>query len=190
MLSLDLPPLGAYIPAKFHWYFKPRREITSWFVPSDVQHSHFLEGAGLLVSGSSTFIDGMFLASGRRPRVVASVLLQLCGSTVWGLCKDQVAAKDVLHCHGLTVILFFDADIGGATDACYIVGFGEDLGSTILPQPVAGLSRTLRHFVDGGTSGSFPHDSRVLWYLIPLIDDPPWKVLWHLDVVLGGGLSL
>ncbi len=64
VLSLDFPLLEAYFPAKFHPYFKPRREITSWLTPSDVQHSYFPEGAGLLVSGSPIFINGVLWAAG------------------------------------------------------------------------------------------------------------------------------
>ncbi len=132
-LSLDLPLLGTYFPAKFYQYFKPRQKITSWFTPSDVQHSSFSEGAVLLVSGSPAFIDGVLSRSGRRLRVVASALLKLRGSTVRGLRKDRAAAKDVLVRHGLTVISFLDAEIGGATDACFMIGFGADLGLSTPP---------------------------------------------------------
>jgi hypothetical protein len=160
----------------------------SWFTTADVQHSSFPEGAALLVSGSPAFIDGALSRSGRRLRVVASALLKLHGSTVRGLRKDRAAAKDVMRCHGLTVILFLDAEIGGATDACFVIRFGADLGSFTLPQPVAGLPRALRHFVDGGTPGSFPPNSRVLQSSLPLLDNPPRKVLWHMDAVRGEGL--
>ncbi len=187
-LSLDSPLLGAYFPAKLHWYFKPRQEITSWFTPSDVQHSSFPEVAALLVSGPPAFIDGVLSRSGRQLRVVVSALLKLHGSAVRGLRKDRAAAKDVMRCHGLTVISFLDAEIGGATDACFVIKFGADLGSSTLPRPVAGLPRTLRHFVNGGTPGSFPPDSRVLQSSLPLLDNPPCKVLWHMDAVCGEGL--
>jgi hypothetical protein len=188
VLSLDFTLLGAYFPAKFHCYFKPRREITSWLTPSDVQHSYFPEGAGLLVLGSPAFINGILLAAGRLRRVFALVLLRLCGLTVRGLRKDWAAAKDVLHWHGLTVVLFLDSIIGGAADAHYMFGFSEDLGSNVLPNLVMGLPRTLCHFMDGGTSGFFPPKSRVLRSTVPLLADPPRKVLRHLDVVLGEGL--
>ena len=114
-----------------------------------------------LVSGSPKFIDGVLLAH-RPRRVIVSVLLRLCGATVRGARKDRAAAKDVLGRHNLTSVSCIDADIGGATDACFLLGFGSDLGSTVTPTSPMGLRRTLRHFVDGGTSGSFPPETRVL----------------------------
>jgi len=86
--------------------------------------------------------------------------------------------------------VFRDSDNGGATDACHTIGFGADLGSGILPSSSMGLPRTLRHFLDGGATGAFPDSVRVVRSSVPVVIDPPRKVLWHSDTVLGKGLFL
>jgi hypothetical protein len=49
-------------------------------------------------------------------------------------------------------------------------------------------TRILRHFLDRGTMGFFPGTARVAQLAVPAVDQAPWKVLWHLDAVLGEGL--
>jgi hypothetical protein len=156
VLLLNLPLLGTYFPTKFHQYFKPRGEVTLWFVPSDVNHSSFPEGTGLLVSGSASFIDRVLSGISPSHWLIASVLFWLHGSTMHSLYKDQVVAKEVLNCHNLRVVSFVDANIGGAMDACHMFGFGGDLALDVLPCLLMGLPRTLRHFLDRGTTGFFP----------------------------------
>jgi hypothetical protein len=85
-------------------------------------------------------------------------------------------------------VVFPDSDNGGATDACHTIGFGADLCSSILPSSSMGLPRTLRHFLEGGATGSFPDSVRVVRSSVPVVFDPPRKVLWHSDTVLGEGL--
>ncbi len=156
MLSLDLPLLGAYFPTKLHWYFKPRGEITSWFAPTDVQNSHFPEGAGLMVSGSPAFIDGILSDLGLTCHVIALVLFRLHGSTVRSMHKDCVTTKEVLNWHDLHIVSFLDSDNRGATDTCYMLGFGSDLVSDILPGSMKGLPWTLRHCLEGTALVSSP----------------------------------
>ncbi len=47
--------------------------------------------------------------------------------------KDRAKAQKLMHKHGLRPVFFFDSDNGGATDACHVFGFGNDLGLSILP---------------------------------------------------------
>ncbi len=164
--------------------------IMSWFAPSDVQNSHFPEGAGLLVSGTPDFIDGILLDLGLTCHVIALVLFRLHSSTVRSMHKDQATAKEVLNWHDLRVISFLDSGNGGAMDACYMVGFGGDLVSDVLPGSMMGLPWTLRYFLGGGTIGFFPLKTRVPCLSIPTSEAPPQKVLWHLNAVLGKGLFL
>ena len=186
--SLDLPILGAYFPARYHRFFKPKGDIPSWFTPSDVPSS-FPEGTGLLLSGSATFVDGVLNGFSPTPRrVIASVLIRLQDATVRGLRKDKALARALLVTHGLRPVVFPDSDNGGATDAYHTIGFGADLCSSILPSSSMGLPRTLRHFLDGGATGSFPDSVRVVRSSVPVVLDPPRKVLWHSDTVLGEGL--
>jgi hypothetical protein len=97
VLLLDLPLLGAYFPTKFHRYFKPRGVVTSWFAPSDVTHSTFPEGTGLLVLGSQTFTNGILLGLDSTRWVIALVLFWLRDSAVHGLRKDRASGKALLN---------------------------------------------------------------------------------------------
>jgi hypothetical protein len=151
--------------------------ITSWFAPSDVQNSHFLEGVGLSVSGSPDFIDGILLDLSPTHRVIALVLFRLHSSTMRSMRKDWATAKEVLNWHDLRVVSFLDSNNGGATDACYMAGFGGDLVSDVLLSLMMGLPWTLRHFLGRGTVGFFPLEARVPRSSIPTSKAPPQKVL-------------
>jgi hypothetical protein len=85
-------------------------------------------------------------------------------------------------------VSFLDLENGGANEACHVLGFGQDLGSDGLPTAAKGLPLTLRHFLDRGAQGPFRKTSKVPRSSVPVVDDPPRSVLWHLDTVLGEGL--
>jgi hypothetical protein len=85
-------------------------------------------------------------------------------------------------------VSFLDSDNKGATDACYMFGFGDDVVAKTLLCSTMGLPRTLRHLLDGGTMGVFPVEAHVPRASILSPEAPPWKVLWHLNAVLGEGL--
>ncbi len=102
--------------------------------------------------------------------------------------EDRAKAQHLMHKHGLCPVFFLDLDNGGATDACHVFGFGNNLGLSILPASDQGLTQTLRHFMDGGMEGRFLDSHRVLKTSIPELVDPPRRVLWHEDVVLAVGL--
>jgi hypothetical protein len=78
--------------------------------------------------------------------------------------------------HGLRLVFFLDLDNGGATDACHVFGFGNNLGSSVLPASDRALAQMLRHFLDGGTEGHFLDSHRVLKASISELVDPPWRV--------------
>ena len=69
---------------------------------------------------------------------------------------------------------------GGATDACHLLGFGDDLSSPCIPSVEAGLHRTVGHIVDGGVEGRFP---TVAKYSLPALVTPPRAVLWHEEML-------
>ena len=177
-----------YFPARYHRFIKPKGDVTSWFTPSDVTSS-FPEGGGLFLSGSATFVDRVLDSLSPTPRrVILSIIIRLRDSTVRGLGKDRAVARSVLVKHGLWPVVFPDSDNGGATDSCHMIGFGADSCLGILPSSSMGLPRTFRHFLDGGATGSFPDAVRVVRSSVPVVIDPPRKVLWHSDTVLGEGL--
>ena len=45
-----------------------------------------------------------------------------------------------------------DNKCGGATDVTHDFGFGQNIGSLVLPRPEVGLSLCVRHFLDGGAN--------------------------------------
>jgi hypothetical protein len=148
----------------------------------------FSEGLGFLIPGTIEFIDQAFKTLGPRQRVIVSVDLPLQGSTQGADREGRSRAQGLLLGHGLHPVFFLDANNGGATDACHVFGFGNDLGLDILPKLTWGLAQTLRHFLDGGMEGHFTKPHRVARSDIPEVDDPPHKVLCHLGVILPGGL--
>jgi hypothetical protein len=185
IILLGFPLVGAYFPSRLHRYFKPKCGVASWFVASDVKTTVFPEGVGLLVSGFERFIDGIIADVVLTHRIIALVVTKLRGASVQGLCKERVLAKELLDWHGLHPISFLDAENGGATDACHVIGFGGDLCLNILPTSLKGLPLTLCHFLNGGAKGSFLESSRVPRLAVLVITDPPRSVLRHLDAVLG-----
>ncbi len=114
-----------------------------------------------MVSGSERSIGGIIADVGPTHRIIVSVVTKLCGASVQGLRKDRASAKELLTRHGLRPVSFLDAENGGATDACHVIGFGGDLCLDILPRSSKGLPLTLCHFLDGGAKGLFPESSRV-----------------------------
>ena len=188
IISLGLPLVGAYFPPQFHRYFKPKSGVTEWFPPSALKTTRLPEGVGLLVSGSKQFINGIMGTVGPTHRIITSVEISLRGTTLRGLRKSRASAKELLKRHGMQPVSFLDSDNGGATNACHVLGFERDLGLDVLPMASKGLPPTLHHFLDGGAKGAFPKTSRVPCSSVSVVDDPPWLVLWHLDMVLGEGL--
>ena len=188
IISLGLPLVGAYFPPKFHRYFKLKGGVTSWFTPSALKTTRLPEGVGLLLSGSEQFINGIMGTVGPTRRIIALVEISLCSTTLRGLCKSRVSVKELLKRHGMQPASFLDSENGGATDACHVLGFGQDLGSDVLPMASKGLPPTLCHFLDVGVKGAFLKTSRVPCLSVSVVDDPSQSELWHLDTVLGEGL--
>ena len=186
ILSLGLPLVGAYFPSRFHRYFKPKGGVTSWFTPSALNTTSLPAGVGLLVSGSKRFINGIMGAVGPTQRIIASAEISLRGGSSRLLRKNRALAMEFLTRHGMRPISFRDSENGGATDACHVFGFGQDLGLDVVPTASNGLPLTLRHFLDGGVQ--VPKLSGVPRSSVPVIDGPPRSVLRHLDMVRGEGL--
>ena len=74
---------------------------------------------------------------------------------------------------------------GGVTDACHLLGFGNDHSSPCIPVVEAGLHRTVRHILDGGVKGVFP---TVAKSSLPALITSPRALLWHGEVLRLEGL--
>jgi hypothetical protein len=141
-----------------------------------------------LVSGTKGFINGILWDIGPTCRLIISVLIRLHSATLRGHWKDCTLAKELLSQHNLHPVPFPDADNEGATDVCHVFGFGGDLVSNVLLASSMDLTRTLHHFLDGGTVDFFPEMAWVHCLSVLVVSKPPRRVLWHLDAVLGEGL--
>ena len=183
VLALDLPIVAAFFPARFHRYFKPRNDFMTWNATSLFTAALIPTGVCLLLSGSVGFLERTLAVLVHGQQVIISVDMPRRGVR-----EDRAKAQTLLLSHGLRSVFFLDSDNGGATDACHVFGFGDDLGSSILPVSDRGLARTVRHFLDGGTEGRFLASQRVLKSTIPESLSPPRRVLWHDDVVMSVGL--
>ena len=64
--------------------------------------------------------------------------------------RSLKAGYDLLAEFTFRPLLVVDSASGGATDGQYLLGFGQDLGSSVAPAVGRGLPRTLRHVLDGG----------------------------------------
>ncbi len=111
------------------------------------------------------------LAHGQR--VIISVDMPQRGVARKTHREDRAKAQTLLLSHGLLSVFFLDSNNGGANDACHVFGFGDDLGSSILPVSDRGFAQTVRHFLDGGTEGWFLDSQRVLKLTIPKSLSPP-----------------
>ena len=74
---------------------------------------------------------------------------------------------------------FFPSDdggmlFGGQTDARFLFGFGDSLGSPHLPEAQADVQRSLTYYLDGGVEGNFPSFSREA---VTPITNPSWNVI-------------
>ena len=145
-------------------------------------------GVCLLLSGSVGFLERILVVLAHGQRLIISVDMPRRGVARKTHREDRSKAQTLLLSHGLRSVFFFDSDNGGATDACHVFGFGDNLGSNTLPVSDRGLARTVRHFLDGGTEGRFLDSQRVLKSTIPESPSPPRRVLWHNDVVMSAGL--
>jgi hypothetical protein len=186
--SLGLPLLGAFFPASIHRYFKPKGGASYWNTPSDIISTVFLEEVGFLILGSPNFFEYAFGLVGSVGPVIASVLLLLRGTTPKEHRKHWSAAQALLWRCGLHTAFFLDSTNGGAMDACHLFGFGPGLCLDTIPTSLGGLLLALKHFLDGGKKGYIPPSALVAQSLVPALDDPPLRVVWHLDVVFSKGL--
>jgi hypothetical protein len=186
--SLGLLLLGAFFPSSLHQYFKPKGGTNPWNTLSNIKSTIFLEDVGFVLSGSARFIKHAFGLVGTVGPVIALVSLPLKGTPPKAHQQHRLAAQSLLRRLKLWPVFFLDSDNGGATDGCHLFGFGLGLGLDVLPSVTGGLPLILCHFLDCRTAGHMPPSSLVTQMLLPVLDNPLRRVLWHLDMLRGEGL--
>ena len=80
--------------------------------------------------------------------------------------------KNQLH---LTAVTLRDAKFGGATDASFVFGFGNQLHGRSVPSEVPHVGYVLRHYLDGGAKGWF---DRCRSEDLPVLPDDTEHVVW------------
>jgi hypothetical protein len=141
-----------------------------------------------LILSSPKFIGYVFGLVGQVGPVIALVSLPLWGAPPKAHRQHRSPAQILLCRLGLQPIFFLNLDNGGATDAFYLIGFGLGLGLDVLLFSMGALLLTLCHFLNSGTKSFAPPSSRVPHSLVPTLDNPLCRVLWHLDIVWSKGL--
>jgi hypothetical protein len=162
VLALDLPLVTAYFPAQFHWYFKSRDNVMMWQLPSSFKAAVMPVGVAVLLSRSIDFLDRVLADLVHCQRLIVPVDMPRRGVAPKTHREDRAKAQKLMHKHGMRLAFFLDLDNGGANDACHVFGFGNNLGSSVLPASDQGLTQTLCHFLDGGTEGHILDSHRVL----------------------------
>jgi hypothetical protein len=188
LISLGLPVLEAYFPARFQGCFKGSKDcvinwtsILSFHGPSQGHHDSIF-----VVSGNSSFLQRILPTFRTSGRLIVTVDFERGAASRPALKRATADGHAVLLEHGLRPLVISDAATGGATDAQFVIGLGSDLSSLSMPVVEIGLQRTIRHIIDGGVEGRFPS---VLREAIPLAsDNPPRAVLWHNEILRAEGL--
>ena len=78
-------------------------------------------------------------------RVIAQVITPMRNVSSTNLRHSQWTARQWLSTRGLTSSVWSDDLLGGSTDASFVFGFGNDLGTSQVPTVVPSLERRLEH---------------------------------------------
>ena len=97
-------------------------------------------GVCLLLSGSVGFLERILAVLAHGQQLIILVDMPQRGVARKTHREDRSKAQTLLLSHGLHSVFFMDSDNGGATDACHMFGFGDDLGSNILLVSDRGLA--------------------------------------------------
>ena len=140
-----------------------------------------------MLSGSADFLWKILTLLPDCQRMIVTVEWTRRAALRPVLSRPLKAGFNLLESFRLTPLVVANSTVGGATDSQHLLGFGFglDLGSSVTPTVKPGLSRTLRHFLDGRTGGCFPS---VLKSSLPVLSQPAQAVLMHAGVVRADGL--
>ena len=189
VLALGLPLKAAYFPSRFHQYFKPsKHQIMAWSSPLDFTSTTNLGKVCFVISGTVSFLRSILseLSGTCVARSIVSVEGSRRDATRSALRQLRFEGKHLLVEFGLRSITFNDWQSGGATDGFNVFGFGHGLLSSVLPVAESGLALSLRHFIDGGTEGTFPRTVPQASVPVPLASTR--SVLWQDNILQPGGL--
>ncbi len=120
-----------------------------------------------------------------RRRVIVLVEIGRRGASRPMIQRAAQEGQALLASFQLHSLIISDSAVGGVTDGPHLLGFRDDLGSSVTPMIELGLPLVLSHFLDGGVTGPFP---TVLKTSLPPLDTPACTVLMHNGIVQAEGL--
>ena len=174
ILALKLPLSGAYFPRKYHHHFK---------LPSNARFDQW-KVEGQPIKGDNNFVISGSVAFIRRVCAYKHVNVSrviVCFEQDFQ--KDGISgkfqwseAKAMCDTLSLFPVTMRDMQFGGATNASFLFGFGNNLEYHNLPKPQPDIQRSLLHYLDGGVAGHFPS---IPLSEVPIIMDPPRTPIKH-----------
>ena len=186
--SLKLRLDRAFFPAQFHTLFKKNKPtVTGWNVGSEFDPKSFAN-AVFLVSGSYEFVDRILQLGDFASQCIVHVEIPRRGRSKKSFTWIWREAAEVLRKHSLVSSRWKDELCGGATDAEFIFGFGNDLGSAFKPAPIPSVVRVLGNYICP-TAGGFNLEIVEQCY-VPSEDELPIRrrPMWHDNTLLPQGL--
>ena len=142
-----------------------------------------------LVSDNQLFVNKILSLGDFASQCIVNIEILSQGQSEPKIKWSQQEAVKLLKKHALVHdCLWWDELCDGATDARFVSGFGDDLGSSIKPVPIPSVARILGNYVCP-TAGGFNLEI-VEQCLVPLVAELPARRLpmWHNDALLPQGL--
>lgn len=187
-LSLGVPVEGAYFPYHLHKFFKPTKsrhiiwQSTASFNMS--RHGDVI----FIVSGSVDFLDDLWPKLRGTQSVIAQVITPMRDVSFKRLQYSRRVAHQWLSTRGLKTSTWSDELSGGSTDASFVFGFGDDLGTLRVPTVVPSLARRLEHVLCP-TAGWWTDESATLAQCSAVTDQVPKRCgMWCEGALLPQGV--
>ena len=182
VLALDIPLAAAFFPSSLHRYFKPptSNPDVKWLPTEAFRTSVFRDLVVFVVTGDLAFIKAILPLLPSTLRVIVGLEMPLRSSSPNYEVPMQRARTKALRYlenkhNNLDTAILRDASFGGATDASFVFAFGKQLNGHVIPSEPSDVTRVLRHYLDGGTSGWF---DRVRLQDLPSLDDDSSRIIW------------
>ena len=181
VLAFDLPLAGVFFPSSFHQYFTPpaSKPRIKWLPIESFRDSAIKGTAFYLVTGDLEFIRRIVPLLPEPGRIIVGIEMPLRSShPKFDNFLSRARSKAIRYLKNqvhLTAATLRDAKFGGATDASFVFGFGNQLHGLSVPSEVPHVGYVLRHYLDGGTKGWF---DRCRSEDLPVLPDDTEHVIW------------
>ena len=181
VLAFDLPLAGVFFPSVLHRYFKPpaSKPRFKWLPTESFRHAVFKGTAFFFVTGDLAFLRDILPSLPDLGRVIMGVEMPLRSThsdSAKFLARSRAkAARFLINTAHLSAVTLRDSRFGGATDASFVFGFGNQLHGSSIPVEVPHAPYVLRHYLDGGARGWYDRCSSLD---LPTLEDEVNHVIW------------